>query len=84
MERLVADLKSTLDLVLMSVSLLLKHYDDSEQQLQEIDGKLTAVGMKKESLPGHYKMAMDYHEMLVTSTPSERVNSAVDRKFTYT
>jgi hypothetical protein len=46
MESLTADHKSTLDLVPMSVSLLLKHCDDSEQQLQEIDGKLTAIGMK--------------------------------------
>ncbi len=46
MESLAADHKPTFDLVPMSVSLLLKHYDDSEQQLQEIDGKLTAVGMK--------------------------------------
>jgi len=30
----------------MSVFLLLKHYDDNEQQLQEIDSKLTVVGMK--------------------------------------
>jgi len=46
MESLAADHKSTLDLVPMSVSLFLKHYNNSEQQLQEIDGKLTAVGMK--------------------------------------
>ncbi len=38
----------------------------------------------KESLPGHYQMAMDYHGTLVTSTPSERVNSATGRKFTCT
>ncbi|CAN5966928.1 unnamed protein product [Sphagnum jensenii] len=29
-----------------TVSLLLKHCDDNEQKLSEIDGKLTAVGMK--------------------------------------
>jgi len=46
MESLAVNHKSTLNLVPMSVSLLLKHYDDNEQQLQEIDGKLTAVGMK--------------------------------------
>jgi hypothetical protein len=46
MESPAADHKSTLDLVPMSVSLLLKHYNDNEQQLQEIDGKLTAIGMK--------------------------------------
>ncbi|CAM6027525.1 unnamed protein product [Sphagnum balticum] len=46
MESLAADHKPTLDLVPMSVSLLLKHCNDSEQQLQEIDGKLTVVGMK--------------------------------------
>jgi hypothetical protein len=46
MESLAVDHKSTFDLVPMSVSLLLKHYNDSEQQLQEIDGKLTVVGMK--------------------------------------
>jgi hypothetical protein len=46
MESLAVDHKSTFDLVPMSVSLLLKHYNDSEQQLQEIDGKLTVVEMK--------------------------------------
>jgi hypothetical protein len=46
MESLAVDHKPTLDLVPMSVSLFLKHYDDSKQQLQEIDGKLTVVGMK--------------------------------------
>jgi len=46
MESLAVDHKSMFDLVSMSVSLLLKHYNDSEQQLQEIDGKLTVVGMK--------------------------------------
>ncbi|CAM6073745.1 unnamed protein product [Sphagnum tenellum] len=46
MESFAADHKSMLDLVPMSVSLLLKHCDDSELKLQEIDGKLTTVGMK--------------------------------------
>jgi hypothetical protein len=46
MESLTADHKLTLDLVPMSISLLLKHCDNSEQQLQEIDNKLTAIGMK--------------------------------------
>jgi hypothetical protein len=46
MESLVADHMPTLDLVPMSISLLLKHCDDNEQKLQEIDGKLTTVGMK--------------------------------------
>ncbi len=46
MESLAADHKPTLNLVSMSVSLLLKHYDDNEQQLQKIDGKLMTVGMK--------------------------------------
>jgi len=46
MESLAVDHKSTFDLVPMSVSLLLKHYNDSEQQLQEIDGKLMVVEMK--------------------------------------
>ncbi|CAK9203788.1 unnamed protein product [Sphagnum troendelagicum] len=46
MESLVTNHKPTLNLVPMSVSLLLKHCDNSEQQLQEIDGKLTAAGMK--------------------------------------
>jgi hypothetical protein len=46
MESFVANHKSMLDLVLMFVFLLLKHYDDSKQQLQEIDGKLMTVGMK--------------------------------------
>jgi hypothetical protein len=178
----------------MSIALFLKHCDDNEQQLQDIDGKLTAVGMKaklekyksklvqeptiivaylnpqipkstnpaelklvvihvcdllqhhcstevssrqsieqkatgnslfvamfqlqrdvggngdevdqylsidvvqssgfidvlswwsawKESLPGHYQMAMDYHGTPATSTPSKRVNSAAGREFTCT
>ncbi|KAH8960164.1 hypothetical protein BDL97_06G117900 [Sphagnum fallax] len=155
MESLATDHKPTLDLVPMSVSLLLKHCDDSELKLQEIDYKLTTVGMKaklekyksklvqepaiiaaieqeaagnslfavmfqpqhgvggngnevdrylsigvvqssgfidilswwsarKELLPGHYQMAMDYHETPATSTPSERVNSAAGREFTCT
>jgi hypothetical protein len=46
MESLAADHKPTLDLVPMFVSLLLKHCDDSEQQLQEINGKLMTIGMK--------------------------------------
>ncbi|CAK9259040.1 unnamed protein product [Sphagnum jensenii] len=46
MESLTADHKLTLDLVPMSVSMLLKHCDNNEQQQQKIDGKLTAVGMK--------------------------------------
>jgi len=46
MESLAADHKLTLDLVPMSISLLLKHCDNSEQQLQEINNKLTAIGMK--------------------------------------
>jgi hypothetical protein len=46
MENLAADHKSTLDLVPMSVSMLLKYYDDNEQQLQEIDDKLMVVKMK--------------------------------------
>jgi len=46
MESLTTDHKPMLDLVPMSVSLLLKHYDDNELKLQEIDGKLTTIGMK--------------------------------------
>jgi hypothetical protein len=46
MESLATDHKPTLDLVPMSISLLLKHCDDSKQQLQEIDGKLTMIEMK--------------------------------------
>lgn len=46
MESLAADHKSTLNLVPMSVSLLLKHFDDNEQQLQQIDNTLMTVGMK--------------------------------------
>ncbi len=46
MGNLVTDHKPTLDLVPMFVSLLLKHCDDNEQQLQKIDDKLTVVEMK--------------------------------------
>jgi hypothetical protein len=46
MESFMTNHKLMLDLVPMSVSLLLKHYDNSEQQLQEINGKLMTVGMK--------------------------------------
>jgi hypothetical protein len=46
MESLAVNHKPTLDLVPMSVSLLLKHCDDNEQKLQEIDSKMTTVGMK--------------------------------------
>jgi len=40
MESFTVDHKSMLDLVPMSIFLLLKHCNDSEQQLQEINGKL--------------------------------------------
>ncbi len=39
---------------------------------------------QKESLLGHYQMAMDYHGTPATSTPSERVNSAAGHEFTCT
>jgi hypothetical protein len=39
---------------------------------------------EKESLLGHYQMAMDYHGTPATSTPSEQVNSTVGHKFTCT
>jgi hypothetical protein len=39
---------------------------------------------QKESLPSHYQMAMDYHGMPTTSTPSEWVNSTTGREFTCT
>jgi hypothetical protein len=39
---------------------------------------------RKESLPGHYQMAMAYHGTSTTSTPSEQVNSAAGREFTCT
>jgi len=39
---------------------------------------------RKESLPGHYQMAMDYHGTPATSTPSKRVNSTAGREFTCT
>jgi hypothetical protein len=39
---------------------------------------------RKESLPGHYQMAMDYHGTPAMSTPSEWVNSAAGCKFTCT
>jgi hypothetical protein len=46
MESLATDHKPTLDLVPMFFSLLLKHCDDNEQQLQEISSKLMAIRMK--------------------------------------
>jgi hypothetical protein len=39
---------------------------------------------RKELLPSHYQMAMDYHGTPATLTPSERVNSAASREFTCT
>jgi hypothetical protein len=39
---------------------------------------------RKESLSGHYQMAMNYHGMPTTSTPSERVKSGTGREFTCT
>ncbi len=39
---------------------------------------------RKELLPGHYQMAMDYHGTPATLTPSKRVNSAASREFTCT
>jgi hypothetical protein len=38
--------------------------------------------MRKEQLPAHYHMAMDYLGTPATSTPSERVNSMAGREFT--
>jgi hAT family C-terminal dimerisation region len=37
---------------------------------------------RKEQLPGHYHMAMDFLGTPATSTPSERVNSTAGREFT--
>ena len=37
---------------------------------------------RKEQLPGHYHMAMDFLGTPATSTPSERVNSMAGREFT--
>jgi hypothetical protein len=39
---------------------------------------------QKELLLGHYKMAMDHHGTLATSTPLERVKSVIGREFTCT
>jgi hypothetical protein len=39
---------------------------------------------QKESLPGHYQMAMDCHGTPAMSTPLERVNNAAGHKFTCT
>jgi hypothetical protein len=39
---------------------------------------------QKESLPGHYQMAMDYHGTSTMSTSSEQVNNAASREFTCT
>jgi hypothetical protein len=39
---------------------------------------------QKESLSGHYQMAMDYHETSAMSTPSERGNSTAGCEFTCT
>ena len=38
--------------------------------------------VRKDVLPGHYQMAMDYLATPATSTPSERVNSISGREFT--
>ena len=37
---------------------------------------------RKDVLPAHYQMAMDYLGTPATSTPSERVNSMPGREFT--
>jgi hypothetical protein len=39
---------------------------------------------QKESLSGHYQMAMDYHETSAMLMPSERGNSAAGCEFTCT
>jgi hypothetical protein len=46
MESLAADRKSTLDLVPMSFTLLIKHCDDGETVLNTVSPNLTAAGMK--------------------------------------
>jgi hypothetical protein len=48
MASLSAERKSTLDLVPMTVTQLLNHFDDGEAGLQEIDLNLTATRMKSE------------------------------------
>jgi hypothetical protein len=50
MESLAADNKSTLDLVLTSVNLLIKHCEHGEAALNAVDANLTAAGMKKNFL----------------------------------
>ncbi len=53
------------------------------QSLRFID-VLSWWSAQKDSLPGHYQMAMDYHGRPVTLTPSEQVNSVAGREFTCT
>jgi hAT family C-terminal dimerisation region len=55
MESLAADLKSTLDLVPTSFTLLIKHCDDGEATLNAVNPKLTAADMK-EKLLGYEKV----------------------------
>jgi hAT family C-terminal dimerisation region len=57
MESLAADRKSTLDLVSMSFTLLIKHCDDGEAALNAVNPNLTAAGMKEKLLA--------YEKMLV-------------------
>jgi hypothetical protein len=65
MESLTTDHKPTLDLVPMFVSLLSKHCDNSEQELQEIDGKLTTIEMKAKLKK--YKSKLVQEPMIITT-----------------
>jgi hypothetical protein len=73
MESLAADHKLTLDLVPMSVSLLLKQCDNNEQ---EIDGKLTTVGMKAKL--EKYKSKLVQEPVIITAYLNPQIPKLTD------
>jgi len=76
MESLAANHKPMLDLVPMSVSLLLKHCDDNEQQLQEIDNKLTTVGVKAKL--EKYKSKLVQEPMIIVAYLNPQIPKPTD------
>ncbi|CAM6006994.1 unnamed protein product [Sphagnum balticum] len=76
MENLTADHKPTLNLVPMFVSLLLKHYNDNEQQLQEINSKLTTVEMKAKL--EKYKSKLVQDPAIITAYLNSQISKSTD------
>ncbi|CAM6030956.1 unnamed protein product [Sphagnum balticum] len=76
MESLAVNHKPTFNLVPMSISLLLKHWDDNKQQLQGINGKLTAVRMKAKF--EKYKSKLVQEPVIITAYLNSQIPKPTD------